>query len=124
MKRLILGIVAVVGLSLLWGANASAQGFGHGGCYGNSGGLGYSAGYGGYGGGYGGYSAGYGGIGGYGGGYGISAYSGIGGGGFGSPSWHNTGHYDYHPAQVQRHRLHLHYTPGHYDYHGSGHWHR
>ena len=98
MKRLILGVVTVVGLSLLWGTDASAQGFGHGGCYGNAGGLGDNAGYSGYGGGYGSYSAGDGGIGGYGGGYGVTAYGGIGGGGIGSPSWHNTSHYDYHPA--------------------------
>lgn len=123
MKRLILSVVAVLALSLIGAASATAQGFGHGGCYGNAGGLGYSAGYGGYGGGYGGYSA-YSGIGAYSSGYGIGAYGGGYGGFGGNPSWHNTSHLDYHPAQIQRHGLHLHYTPGHYDSHRSGHWHR
>ncbi len=37
-------------------------------------------------------------------------------------TWHNTGHYDYHPGQFTRHNNHYHYTPGHYDYHRTGHW--
>jgi hypothetical protein len=36
--------------------------------------------------------------------------------------WHDTGHYDYHPGGLVRHRNHYHYEPGHYDYHDTGHW--
>ena len=39
------------------------------------------------------------------------------------PVWHDTTHYDYHPATFVPHRNHFHYTPGHYDVHSSGHWH-
>ena len=38
--------------------------------------------------------------------------------------YHDTSHYDYHPATIQRHRDHYHVTPSHYDYHQSGHWDR
>jgi len=38
--------------------------------------------------------------------------------------WHNTSHYDYHPAEIRRHGNHYHYQPGHYDYHQTGHWDR
>ncbi len=31
------------------------------------------------------------------------------------------GHYDYHPAHVQRHGNHVDYVPGHYDYHQGAH---
>jgi hypothetical protein len=37
--------------------------------------------------------------------------------------WHDTSHWDYHPAQVVPHGNHLHIVPGHYDYHQTGHWH-
>ena len=120
MKRLIVGVVTVIALSLFWGASASAQGFGYGGCYGNSGGLGYSAGYGGYSAGYGGYGAvspGYSAYGGYAPGYGTAGL------GIGGTRWHDTTHLDYHRGSIQRHRLHFHYVPGHYDVHRSGHPH-
>lgn len=40
-----------------------------------------------------------------------------------SYQWHDTSHWDYHPAQIQRHGNHYHVTPGHYDWHNQGHWH-
>ena len=101
MKRWILGLVAAIGVSLIGGATASAQGFG---CGGNGGYGGYGGGYGGYG-----YSAGYG-------GYASPGYGGYGG-------WHNTSHFDYHPGSSQRHRMNYHYAPRHNDYHRSGHRH-
>jgi hypothetical protein len=125
MKRWILGLVTMIALSA--GATAaSAQGFGgghyggyHGGPFG--GGYGCDYGYGGYSG-YGGFSPG------------ISLYSSgyrgynVGYGGIslnvGSPRWHDTSHYDYHPGSFQRHRNHFHYVPGHDDLHRSGHFHR
>lgn len=36
--------------------------------------------------------------------------------------YHDTSHYDYHPATIQRHGNHYHYQPGHYDYHQTGHY--
>jgi hypothetical protein len=118
MKRFILGIVTVVGLTLAGAATASAQGFGHGGyghcdVYGGHGGYGYGGGYNGIG-----LSVGYRGV--YG---GIGFNSGYSGYNFG-PRWHDTSHYHYHPGSYQRHRNHYHYVPGHYDLHRSGHWHR
>ena len=69
--------------------------------------------YGGLPGGYGGWGGGYG----YGGGYGHSGWGGgHGHGGYGyggGHAWHNTSHYDYHPAGYR----------SHYDYHPSGHVH-
>jgi hypothetical protein len=44
--------------------------------------------------------------------------------GRGNRVWHDTGHYDYHPTTIRRHRDHYHVTPGHYDYHDTGHWDR
>ena len=38
--------------------------------------------------------------------------------------WHNTSHYDYHPATVVPHGNHLHVNPGHYDRHQTGHYDR
>lgn len=117
MKRWMLGLVTLIAISLVGAATASAQGGGYG-CGAPVGG--YSTGYGGYSAGYGGYAPGY------------SAYSGNGGYaagysgnnfGYRGSSWHNTSHLDYHPASVQRHRLHFHYVPGHYDVHRSGHRH-
>lgn len=52
--------------------------------------------------------------GGYGGGYGGFYPS--------TPRWHDTSHFDYHPAHLQRHGNHFDYVPGHYDFHRSGHW--
>lgn len=62
--------------------------------------------YGGYG--YGGYNQGYG----YGSGY-----------GYGGHGWHNTSHYDYQPARIQRHYGHYDYRPARYNVHRSGHLH-
>lgn len=39
------------------------------------------------------------------------------------PTYHNTTHFDYHPAQYVPHGNHYHYTPAHYDLHRTGHWH-
>ena len=103
MKRWILGIVAVIGLSI-GAATASAQGHGRHGWHG--GGPTYSSGYRTYGGRYAGYTRGYG----YGSGY------------RGGSGWHDTSHYDYHPGSFRRHRGHFDYVPGHYDYHRSGHF--
>ena len=36
--------------------------------------------------------------------------------------WHDTSHFDYHPAESVRHGNHYHYFPGHYDFHETGHW--
>ncbi len=36
--------------------------------------------------------------------------------------WHNTSHYDYHPAQIVPHGNHFHVQPGHYDRHQTGHF--
>ena len=38
------------------------------------------------------------------------------------PTYHNTSHYDYHPAQLVPHGNHFHHQPAHYDFHPSGHW--
>ncbi|MFT5304165.1 MAG: hypothetical protein ACI87E_004208 [Mariniblastus sp.] len=43
---------------------------------------------------------------------------------FRQSSYHNTGHYDYHPGSYVRHGNHYDYQRGHYDYHNTGHWHR
>jgi hypothetical protein len=41
-----------------------------------------------------------------------------------SNSWyHQSGHWDYHPGGVVRHRNHFDYIPGHYDWHDTSHWH-
>ncbi|MCA9246117.1 MAG: hypothetical protein KDA42_03350 [Planctomycetales bacterium] len=37
-------------------------------------------------------------------------------------SWHNTSHWDYHPGGWQPHGNHFDYVPGHWDYHQTGHW--
>jgi hypothetical protein len=37
--------------------------------------------------------------------------------------WHDTSHFDYHPAELIQHGNHFHYQPAHYDYHQTGHWH-
>jgi hypothetical protein len=50
-------------------------------------------------------------------------FGGYGGGYGGYPTFHNTSHYDYHPAHLQQHGNHFHYVPGHYDYHQTGHYH-
>ena len=36
--------------------------------------------------------------------------------------FHDTSHYDWHPAQVYRHGNHFDVAPGHYDLHQSGHY--
>lgn len=64
------------------------------------------------------WNGGYGGYGGY-----NRGYGGNGGYGYTQPRWHDTSHYDYHPAQVVPHGNHYHVIPGHYDYHRTGHYH-
>jgi len=113
MNRWIFGLVTVAAL-VVGAATASAQGYGG---HGRNGGHGGGHAHGGHV--YGGYSPG---LNIYGGGY---SY---GNGGFnlsiGSGSrWHDTSHYDYHPATVRRHRGHLDYVPAYYDFHRSGHRH-
>jgi hypothetical protein len=62
------------------------------------------------------------GYGGYG-GYRTLSYGYGGGDCYGGRSvWHDTSHYDYHPAEIVRHRNHYHYVPGHYDFHETGHF--
>jgi hypothetical protein len=113
MKRWILALAAVLAVTLGTAATASAQGYGPYGC-----GVPYSTGYhGGYGGyaptynvyrpGYGGLNVGYGGL----------HFS------YGGAGWHDTSHYDYHPATVRRHWGHYDYVPGHYHLHRTGHPH-
>ncbi len=105
MKRFILGCAAVVALAVAGTSSAQAGGvyfsFGSGGHY------------------HGGYSHGGHYHGGqiYGGGYGPNILI------YPQPRWHDTSHWDYHPAQIVPHGNHLHVVPGHYDYHQTGHWH-
>ena len=40
----------------------------------------------------------------------------------GAHRWHDTSHYDYHPADYVPHYNHYHYVPAHYDVHHTGHW--
>ncbi len=109
-------------------ANAQCRGGGYGGGYGggfSSGfgspgiSIGYSSGYrGGYG-----RNFGYGGYGNYGGfnrGISVNLYRPS----YSRPaSFHNTSHFDHHPARLVPHGNHLDYVPAHSSFHRTGHWH-
>lgn len=40
----------------------------------------------------------------------------------GGTRWHDTSHYDYHPAGIERHGNHFHYVPAHLHLYQTGHW--
>ncbi|MEX0715633.1 MAG: hypothetical protein WD066_03565 [Planctomycetaceae bacterium] len=104
MKRLLLGIAALVGLFAITGSTAQAQ-WGHGGSHYGANSYGTTSGYG------------------FANPYSYGGHGGYGNWGFSSPRWHDTTHFDYHPSSFVPHGNHLHVQPGHYDSHRSGHWH-